>query len=104
MATALAPRVWGLDAICAAALGSAGSEEAAQFARRLFERVADKDLAAAPSDQRAAAASALLAFARRRLPGIAKVRVFKQEKKKEGKLPEFGRVKIYDWADVPSSS
>jgi glutamate dehydrogenase len=76
MATALAPRVWGLDAICAAALGSAGSEEAAQFARRLFERVADKDLAAAPSGQRAAAAAALLAFARRRLPGIAKVRVF----------------------------
>src|SRR5438045_5628763 len=76
MATALAPRVWGLDAICAAALGSAGSEEAAQFARRLFERVADKDLAAAPSEQRAAAAAALLAFARRRLPGIAKVRVF----------------------------
>ena len=76
MATALAPRVWGLDAICAAALGSAGSEEAAQFARRLFERVADKDLAAAPSEQRAAAAAALLAFARRRLPGVAKVRVF----------------------------
>src|SRR5882757_5726658 len=76
MATALAPRVWGLDAICAAALGSAGSEEAAQFARRLFERVADKDLAAAPSEQRAAAAVSLLAFARRRLPGIAKVRVF----------------------------
>ena len=76
MATAPAPRVWGLDAICAAALGSAGSEEAAQFARRLFERVADKDLAAAPSEQRAAAATTLLAFARRRLPGIAKVRVF----------------------------
>src|SRR5215468_1463353 len=76
MATALAPRVWGLDAICAAALGSAGSEETAQFARRLFERVADKDLATAPSEQRAAAAAALLAFARRRLPGIAKVRVF----------------------------
>jgi glutamate dehydrogenase len=76
MATTLAPRVWGLDAICAAALGSAGSEEAAQFARRLFERVADKDLAAAPSEQRAAAAAALLAFAHRRLPGIAKVRVF----------------------------
>ena len=76
MATALAPRVWGLDAICAAALGSAGSEEVAQFARRLFERVADKDLAAAPSEERAAAAAALLAFARRRLPGVAKVRVF----------------------------
>ena len=76
MATALAPRVWGLDAICAAALGSAGSEETAQFARRLFERVADKDLATAPSEQRAAAAASLLAFARRRLPGIAKVRVF----------------------------
>ena len=76
MATVLAPRVYGLDAICAAALRSAGSEEAAQFARRLFERVADKDLAAAPADQRAAAANCLLAFARRRLPGIAKVRVF----------------------------
>ena len=76
MATALAPGVWGLDAICAAALGNAGSEEAAQFARRLFERVADKDLAAAPSEERAAAAAALLAFARRRLPGVAKVRVF----------------------------
>src|SRR5262249_41469690 len=61
---------------CAAALGNAGSEEAAQFARRLFERVADKDLAAAPSEERAAAAAALLAFARRRLPGVAKVRVF----------------------------
>ncbi len=76
MATVLAPRVYGLDAICAAALRSAGSEEAAQFARRLFERVADKDLAAAPADHRAAAANCLLAFARRRLPGIAKVRVF----------------------------
>src|SRR5437899_5929218 len=76
MAIVLAPRVYGLDAICAAALARAGSEEAAQFARRLFERVADKDLAAAPSDQRAAAAASLLAFARRRLPGVAKVRVF----------------------------
>ncbi|MBN9536948.1 MAG: hypothetical protein BGN99_14900 [Alphaproteobacteria bacterium 65-37] len=76
MATALAPRVYGLDAICAAALRAAGGEDAAQFARRLFGRVADKDLAAAPADQRAAASNSLLAFARRRLPGVAKVRVF----------------------------
>src|SRR5258705_6427313 len=76
MAMALAPRVWGLDAICAAALQTGGGDEAASFARRLFGRVADKDLAAAPADQRAAAAIALLAFARRRLPGVAKVRVF----------------------------
>jgi glutamate dehydrogenase len=75
MATVLAPRVYGLDAICAAALAVAG-EEAAQFARRLFGRVADKDLAAAASDQRAGAAVSLLGFARRRLPGVAKVRVF----------------------------
>ncbi|MCA0247042.1 MAG: NAD-glutamate dehydrogenase [Proteobacteria bacterium] len=76
MATALAPRVYGLDAICAAALQATGGEDAAQFARRLFGRVADKDLAAASADQRAAASNALLAFARRRLPGVAKVRVF----------------------------
>jgi glutamate dehydrogenase len=75
MATVLAPRVYGLDAICAAAL-ALGGEEAAHFARRLFGRVADKDLAAAPADQRAGAATSLLAFARRRLPGVAKVRVF----------------------------
>jgi len=83
MSTALertgSPRVqdlaYGLDAICLAALKLAGSEGAAQFARRLYERVADRDLAAAPVEQRAAAAAALLAFARRRLPGIAKVRV-----------------------------
>ncbi|HEX9329858.1 MAG TPA: hypothetical protein VF915_25240, partial [Reyranella sp.] len=75
MATVLAPRVYGLDAICAAAL-AIGGEEAAHFARRLFGRVADKDLAAAPADQRAGAATSLLAFARRRLPGVAKVRVF----------------------------
>ena len=72
MATALAPRIYGLDAIGAAA----GTEEAQAFARRLYERVADKDLAAASAEQRAAAALALLAFARRRLPGVAKVRVF----------------------------
>ena len=80
MAIAPAPRVYGLDAISAAARSTtahgAGGEEAARFARRLFERVADKDLAAAAPEQRAAAALALLAFARRRLPGIAKVRVF----------------------------
>ena len=50
MATALAPRIYGLDAIGAAA----GTEEAQAFARRLYERVADKDLAAASAEQRAA--------------------------------------------------
>jgi len=72
MATVPAPRIYGLDAIAAAA----GTEETRAFARRLYERVADKDLAAASAEQRAAAAIALLAFARRRLPGVAKVRVF----------------------------
>jgi glutamate dehydrogenase len=72
MATASAQRIYGLDAIGAAA----GTEEAQAFARRLYERVADKDLAAASAEQRAAAALALLAFARRRLPGVAKVRIF----------------------------
>src|SRR4051794_33970459 len=71
MAT-LAPRVHGLEAIGAAA----GTEEAQAFARRLYERVADQDLAGATAEQRAAAALALLAFARRRLPAVAKVRVF----------------------------
>ncbi len=76
MAIALAPRVYGLDAICAATLQAGGGEEAAQFVRRVFARVADKDLAAAPAEQRAAAATALLAFrppppARRRQgPGV----------------------------------
>mgnify|MGYP003351638700 CR=1 FL=1 len=42
---------YGLDAICAAALAdpgaqNPGSEEAAQFTRRLYERVADRDLLA----------------------------------------------------------
>ena len=41
-----------------------------------IERVAAKDLAGATAEQRAAAALSLLAFARRRLPGVAKVRVF----------------------------
>jgi glutamate dehydrogenase len=75
MVTASVPRVYGLDAICAAALQAAG-EESAQFARRLYSRLSDKDLAAAPVDQRAAAAISLLGFARRRLPGVAKVRIF----------------------------
>jgi glutamate dehydrogenase len=75
VATPLAPRIYGLDAICAAALAGAG-EDAAQFARRLFRRVDDKDLAAAPADQRAGAAISLFAFARRRLPGVSKVRAF----------------------------
>ncbi|MBS0522189.1 MAG: hypothetical protein JSS04_01035, partial [Proteobacteria bacterium] len=70
MATALATRIYGLEAIGAAA----GAEEA--FARRLYERVAAKDLAGATAEQRAAAALSLLAFAKRRLPGVAKVRVF----------------------------
>ncbi|MBU8873439.1 NAD-glutamate dehydrogenase [Reyranella sp. MMS21-HV4-11] len=75
MANSSTPRVYGLDAICAAAL-QPGGEEAAQFARRLFSRVSDKDLAAAPVEQRAAAAVSLLSFARRRLPGVAKIRIF----------------------------
>jgi glutamate dehydrogenase len=70
------PRSYGLDAICVAALKISGGETAAQFTRRLYERVAAKDLLAAPPEQRAAAALSLLSFARRRLPGIAKVRVF----------------------------
>lgn len=76
MAAAERRSAYGLDAICAAAFHAAGSEEAAQFARRLFERVADRDLLAAPAAERAAASNSLLAFARRRLPGVAKVRVF----------------------------
>ena len=75
MAIAPAQRLYGLDAISGAAL-QAGGEQGALFARRVFERVADKDLAAAPADQRAASVLALLGFARRRLPGIAKVRAF----------------------------
>jgi len=67
MATALATRVYGLEAIGAAA----GSPETQAFARRLYERVADKDLESAPAEQRAAAALSLLAFARHRLPGVA---------------------------------
>src|ERR1700755_3251695 len=69
-------RAYGIDAICVAALKLSGGEDAAQFTRRLYERVADKDLVAAPPEQRGAAAISLLGFARRRLPGIAKVRVF----------------------------
>ena len=72
MATGLATRTYGLEAIGAAA----GGEEAQTFARRLYERVAAKDLAGATAEQRAAAALSLLAFAKRRLPGVAKVRVF----------------------------
>ncbi|MBN9487322.1 MAG: NAD-glutamate dehydrogenase [Alphaproteobacteria bacterium] len=76
MATVFAPRIHELEAICAAAAASSGSEETAQFTHRLYQRVADRDLGAAPVEQRAAAAACLLAFARRRLPGVAKVRVF----------------------------
>jgi glutamate dehydrogenase len=72
MATSLATRIHGLEAIGAAA----GTEEAQAFARRLYERVAESDLAGASAEQRAAAALSLLAFAKRRLPNIAKVRVF----------------------------
>ncbi|MDP1752400.1 MAG: NAD-glutamate dehydrogenase, partial [Reyranella sp.] len=83
MAIAPAPRLYGLDAISAAAL-RAGGEQGARFARRVFERLADKDLAAAPAEQRAAVALALLGFARRRLPGIAKVRVFNPTEEAHG--------------------
>ncbi len=83
-APAPAPGPYGLDAICRAALKISGGEDAAQFARRLYERVADRDLAAAPPEQRAAAAISLLAFARRRLPGVAKVRVFNPDSAHHG--------------------
>ena len=78
------PKTYGLDAICVAALKLSGGEDAAQFARRLYERVADKDLAAAPPEQRGAAAIGLQAFARRRLPGVAKVRVFNPDSAHHG--------------------
>src|SRR6201996_2872220 len=80
MATALATRLYGLDAIGAAA----GGPDAEAFARRLYERVAAKDLAGATPEQRAAAALPLLAFARRRLPGVAKVRVFNPTQAEHG--------------------
>jgi glutamate dehydrogenase len=67
-----------------AALRLSGGEDAAQFARRLYERVADRDLNAALPDRRAAAAISLLAFARRRLPGVAKVRVFNPDSAHHG--------------------
>ena len=57
------PAAYGLDAICLAALKISGGEDAAQFARRLYERVADKDLAAAPAEQRNAASSTCWGFA-----------------------------------------
>ncbi len=76
MATASAPRVYGLDAICAAALQAGGEESRPICAQAVRPRLSDKDLAAAPADQRAAAAISLLGFARRRLPGVAKVRIF----------------------------
>jgi len=80
MATSPATRVYGLEAIGVAA----GTAEAQAFARRLYERVADNDLAGASAEQRAAAALSLLAFARRRLPGVAKVRVFNPEPAEHG--------------------
>jgi glutamate dehydrogenase len=106
MAIALAPRVYGLDAICAAALKGAAADkgprgdQAATFARRLYSRVADKDLAAAPAEQRAAAAMALLAFARRRLPGIAKVRVFNPSVQDHGFESRYSVVQIVN-DDMP---
>jgi len=90
MAVAPAMRIYGLDAICAAAarlsaeLNSGGPDEAARFTRRLYERVADKDLIGAPAEQRAGAALALLAFARRRLPQVAKVRLFNPDRQDHG--------------------
>ncbi|CAN5582458.1 NAD-glutamate dehydrogenase [soil metagenome] len=96
MATAPAPRVYGLEAIGAAA----GSEEAQAFVRRLYERVADKDLAAAPAEQRAASALSLLAFARRRLPGVAKVRVFNPAPAEHGFESRYTVVQIVN-DDMP---
>ena len=76
MAEAQASRAAGMNNIAAAARLSLAGEKGARFARRLFERVAERDLAAAPPEQRAGAATSLLAFAYRRLPGISKLRVF----------------------------
>src|SRR3954465_3208875 len=66
MASSVATRIYGLEAIGAAA----GSDEAQAFTRHLYERVADKDLAGASAEQRAAAALSLLAFAPRRPPRV----------------------------------
>ncbi len=63
-----------LDAIVAS-LADRG-EEAQHFARRLYANLAGEDLSAASAGVRAAAALSLLGFARRRLPGVAKIRVF----------------------------
>ena len=76
MAEAQASRAAGMNNIAAAARLSLAGEKGARFARRLFERVAERDLAAAPPEQRAGAATSLLAFAYRRLPGVLKLRVF----------------------------
>src|SRR5690349_19910750 len=54
----------------------ANTAEAQAADRRLYVRVSDQDLAGVFSGQRASAALSLLAFARRRLPAVAKVRVF----------------------------
>ncbi|WP_421995461.1 NAD-glutamate dehydrogenase [Reyranella sp.] len=69
------PGLVGLDAISAAAR-RARDDEGGTFARLLFARVAGKDLTGAPAEDRAAAALSLLGFAKHRLPGVAKVRVF----------------------------
>ena len=89
------PRAYGLDAICVAALELSGGEDAAQFARRLYERVADKDLAAASPEQRGAAAISLLAFARLTT--------------KHGLFPsplsaQDAMTQIQDWCAAPSAS
>jgi len=54
----------------------AGEDAAGDFVRRLYERISDRDLGARPAGERAGVGLQLLAFARRRLPGVAKVRAF----------------------------
>ena len=76
MATALAPRIYGLDAI-GAAPGSAGSEEAPGFRPPPLSSGSPTRIWRPPRPSSAPPPPlALLAFARRRLPGVAKVRVF----------------------------
>ena len=76
MAETVTSRAAGLNNIAAAARLTLAGEKGARFARRLFERVAERDLATASPEQRAGAAASLLAFAHRRLPGVPKLRVF----------------------------
>ena len=75
MATVLAPRVYGLDAICAAALATAARRRPISPAASM-PASPTRTWPALPPTNAPAPRLSLLAFARRRLPGVAKVRVF----------------------------